>query len=99
MYLHRKDRNDTTTDPDFDFEDWKAKHTAFADEATPGWVKAVKSRFGNANSKFACVGYEFALDCARGRLTPAGTASVPRMCAMNWQQIPSVLARLLIRRS
>ena len=56
VYLHRKDRNDTTTEPGFDYEAWKAKHTAFANEATPGWVKQVKAKFGQPNTKFACVG-------------------------------------------
>lgn len=57
VYLHRKDRNDTATEPGFDYEAWKAKHTAFANEATPGWVKEVKAKYGKPNTKFACVGY------------------------------------------
>jgi dienelactone hydrolase len=32
---------------------------AFALEAVPSWVDAVKERFGEANTKYACVGYCF----------------------------------------
>ena len=53
---HRKDRNDTTTDPGFDFEVWKDEKTAFADKAVPKWVAAVKAEFGKPETKYACVG-------------------------------------------
>lgn len=56
MWLHRKDKNDTTTDPDFDFEAWRAKHSAFADEVTPKWAKEVKEKYGKVGMKYACVG-------------------------------------------
>lgn len=60
MWKHRKNRLDKTTDPDFDYEAWKRKHTAFADEAVPSWVKAVTDRYSNdARTKFVCVGYCF----------------------------------------
>lgn len=56
MWKHRKDRNDKTTDPGFDYEAWKVKHTAFADEAVPKWIAAVKQQFGKPQTKYACVG-------------------------------------------
>ncbi|KAJ0274095.1 hypothetical protein COL940_009520 [Colletotrichum noveboracense] len=52
------DRNDTSN-PDFDYEAWKRKHTAFADVAVPKWVDAVKQRHGTETTGFACVGYCF----------------------------------------
>jgi hypothetical protein len=45
--------------PGFDFGAWKDKHMTFALEATPGWIDAVKERYGKANTKYACVGYCF----------------------------------------
>jgi hypothetical protein len=56
VWKHRRDREDTTTDPGFDYEAWKVKHTAFANEAVPKWTAAVKNEFGNAKTKYACVG-------------------------------------------
>lgn len=58
MYLHRKNRQDTTTEPGFDYEAWKAKHIAFADKAVPKWVDEVKVKFNKSGRKFACVGYD-----------------------------------------
>lgn len=40
----------------FDFEAWLAKHSGFADEHVPGWVEAVKQKYGKAGTKYACVG-------------------------------------------
>ncbi|KAI4593148.1 hypothetical protein KJ359_010072 [Pestalotiopsis sp. 9143b] len=53
---HRRDRHDTATEPDFDFEAWKLKHTRFSDQAVPQWVKAVRETYGKPQTKFACVG-------------------------------------------
>ena len=53
MTKHRKDRHDTTTDPTFDFEGWKDKHTIFANEAVPKWVDAVKAQHAKATAMFA----------------------------------------------
>ncbi|KAK1856061.1 short-chain dehydrogenase reductase sdr [Colletotrichum chrysophilum] len=58
VWKHRKDRNDTSN-PDFDYEAWKTKHTTFADVAVPKWVDAVKQRYGTETTGFACVGYCF----------------------------------------
>ncbi|KAF7329109.1 Dienelactone hydrolase [Mycena kentingensis (nom. inval.)] len=57
--LHRKTRDDTTTEPGFDYEAWKAKHQAFAAVAVPKWIEAVKEQFGTPTTKYACVGYCF----------------------------------------
>lgn len=59
MWKHRKNRHDTT-DPDFDYEAWKRKHTTFANQAVPKWVDEVKDRYRQeGKTKFACVGYCF----------------------------------------
>jgi len=57
--VHRKDRQDTTTEPGFDYEAWKAKHQAFAAVAVPKWIDAVKTQFGTPETKYAAVGYCF----------------------------------------
>ena len=56
VWKHRKDNNDTTTDPGFDFKAWLDKYTVFADENVPAWLSAVKETFGKADTKYACVG-------------------------------------------
>ncbi|TRX90604.1 hypothetical protein FHL15_008577 [Xylaria flabelliformis] len=50
VWKHRKNRHDNS-DPSFDYEAWKRKHIAFADNTVPKWVDAVssKSRY-DANS-------------------------------------------------
>ncbi|KAL4966417.1 Alpha/Beta hydrolase protein [Aspergillus stella-maris] len=58
VWKHRKNRHDKSN-PNFDYEAWKNKHTAFANEAVPRWVEAVKREFGRAETKYACVGYCF----------------------------------------
>ncbi|EMC99258.1 hypothetical protein BAUCODRAFT_31592 [Baudoinia panamericana UAMH 10762] len=59
VWKHRKDRHDKTTDPNFDYEAWKVKHTTFANDATPKWVQEVRSKYGGEKTKYACVGYCF----------------------------------------
>lgn len=59
VYLHRKDRHDKLTDPTFDYEAWKVKHTEFADANVPRWVEQVKTKYGESSTKYACVGYCF----------------------------------------
>lgn len=61
MWKHRKDRNDNSN-PDFDYEAWKRKHTAFADEFVPRWVTEVKERYGQPKTKYVCVGLVFACE-------------------------------------
>jgi hypothetical protein len=56
---HRKDPKDKSSPssfPDFDYEAWKKKHMAFADENVPKWVAAVKEQYGKPGTKYACVG-------------------------------------------
>lgn len=70
--------------PDFDYEAWKKKHSAYANEVVPGWVEAVKSQFGKPTTKFACVGYvSIVVGRANGNLflTTTDTASVRHMSA------------------
>ncbi|KAI6832610.1 hypothetical protein KC367_g7493 [Hortaea werneckii] len=57
VWKHRKDWHDQTTDPGLDYEAWKAKHTSFADEQVPEWIRCVKETFGVQSTKYACVGY------------------------------------------
>ncbi|KAH9885921.1 hypothetical protein F4778DRAFT_774182 [Xylariomycetidae sp. FL2044] len=45
VWKHRKDRNDKSN-PDFDYEAWKQKHTAYANDKVPVWVKEVKEQYG-----------------------------------------------------
>ncbi|KAL5334619.1 hypothetical protein BJX70DRAFT_411164 [Aspergillus crustosus] len=58
VWKHRRNRHDRS-DPNFDYEAWKAKHMNFADEAVPRWVDAVKEEFERPGTKYACVGYCF----------------------------------------
>ena len=55
MWKYRKDRHDRSN-PDFDYEAWKKKHIAFADEAVPKWMEEVKQKYGKLKTKYACVG-------------------------------------------
>ncbi|KAF2481433.1 Alpha/Beta hydrolase protein [Neohortaea acidophila] len=57
IWKHRKSKDDTTTDPDFDFEVWKNKHLPVSNEDVPRWVAEVKKQYGKDGAKFACVGY------------------------------------------
>lgn len=56
VWKHRKDRHDTTTEPNFDYDAWKTKHQEFAAEAVPRWIDAVKAKYGATGTKYACVG-------------------------------------------
>ncbi|KAB8263541.1 hypothetical protein BDV32DRAFT_161729 [Aspergillus pseudonomiae] len=58
VWKHRRDRLDRSN-PDFDYEAWKRKHMAFADEAVPRWVDEVKRTYGQPSTRYACVGYCF----------------------------------------
>ena len=80
VWKHRKNRHDSQ-DPNFDYEAWKKKHTAFADVAVPKWVQAVREGFGKASTKYACVGYCFGApyvcDELAGELVTAGAFAHP----------------------
>lgn len=56
VWKHRWDRHEVN--PEFDYQAWKQKHTAFADECVPKWVDAVKQQYGSEGTKYACVGYD-----------------------------------------
>jgi len=45
--------------PDFDRETWRKKVDALAREYTPGWVEAVRQRYGTTDVKYFAVGYCF----------------------------------------
>ncbi|KAK7029388.1 hypothetical protein VNI00_014642 [Paramarasmius palmivorus] len=78
---HRKDRNDTTTEPGFDYEAWKKKHIAFANEHVPIWMDAVAKEFGSEDTKYAAVGYCFGapyvMNALAGPLVSAGAFGHP----------------------
>jgi dienelactone hydrolase len=80
VWKHRKNRHDTQ-DPNFDYEAWKKKHTAFADEAVPRWTKAVREGYGGVSTKYACVGYCFGApyvcDELAGNLVTVGAFAHP----------------------
>ncbi|KAI1506421.1 Alpha/Beta hydrolase protein [Biscogniauxia marginata] len=78
VWKHRKSRNDTS-DPDFDFEAWKRKHTAFADEKVPGWVDAVKERIREAGHEIClyCLGAPYVCDALAGETCAAGAFAHP----------------------
>ena len=78
MWKHRKNRHDHTN-PDFDYEAWKRKHTAFADEKVPEWVDAIMTRYKDGKTKFVCVGYCFGApyvcsELAKGTVTAGAFA-------------------------
>lgn len=56
VWKHRKDRHDTATEPGFDYEAWKNKHQDFAAAAVPGWMDAVREKYGAEGTRYACVG-------------------------------------------
>ncbi|KAJ6555234.1 Alpha/Beta hydrolase protein [Mycena sp. CBHHK59/15] len=75
VQLHRKDRDDTTTEPSFDYEAWKAKHTAFANDAVPKWTDAVVAQFGTPDTKYAVVGYCFGAPYVMNALAESATVA------------------------
>ncbi|KAK9784268.1 putative Dienelactone hydrolase domain-containing protein [Seiridium cardinale] len=76
VWKHRKNRHDTATEPDFDYEAWKVKHTSFADQAVPGWIQAAKQQYGKPNTKYACVGYCFGAPYVCNELSLSGSCCV-----------------------
>lgn len=54
IYLYRDGPKQPKAD--FNFEAWLAEKTKFADSAVPGWVDAVKEKYGKSGTKYACVG-------------------------------------------
>lgn len=66
----------------FDFEAWLAKHTDFAVDHVPGWVEAVKSKYGKESTKYACVGYCFGAPYVMTSISPdmKGSSSSAPLC-------------------
>ncbi|ROV96246.1 hypothetical protein VMCG_07677 [Cytospora schulzeri] len=57
VWKHRRSRHDNN--PGFDYQAWKEKHIAYADECVPKWIDAVKQQYGSEETRYACVGYCF----------------------------------------
>lgn len=72
---HREHRLDTKTEPEFDYEAWKQKHTTFANDNVPKWIKAVQEQFGTPDMKYACVGYCFGAPYVCNELADGGISS------------------------
>lgn len=43
----------------FDRAAWREKHWNFANENVPKWFDAVRAKYGNESTKYACTGYCF----------------------------------------
>jgi dienelactone hydrolase len=99
VWKHRKNRHDSTTDPSFDYEAWKQKHTAFADEAVPKWVDAVAARYKDGKTKFVCVGYCFGApyvcnELAKNTVVAGAFAHPAFLKEHHFEQIQSMQHRL-----
>ena len=72
VFLHR----DGPKDPKegFDFEAWKAKYQKFAEDNVPGWIDAVKQKYGKSGTKYGCVGYCFGAPYVMNSLTSNGSS-------------------------
>lgn len=94
MWKHRKNKDDRSN-PDFDYEAWKKKHMAFADEAVPKWVKEVKEKYGQPETKYACVGSVVRFLLVKLYINVvSGTALVLHMSAMSLRLARSQLVLL-----
>ena len=57
LFVHLRLRCTTSTSDQISLTaSGKGKHIAFSNEAVPRWVREVKSKYGKADTKFACVG-------------------------------------------
>jgi len=72
IWKHRKDQDDKTTDPGFDFAAWRNKHSAFARATVPKWNKAIADRYGTQTTKYVCAGYCFGAPYVLNSLTADG---------------------------
>jgi len=86
--------------PDFDRAAWIAKSKKLAADATPGWIKAVREKYGE-DAKYCAVGYcfggPFVLDLATTDDIVAGTYL--SQLALNANFKPMLQLHLLIPRS
>lgn len=55
---YRQAKNDPLPEG-FDHAAWRSKHFNFANENASKWTDAVKTKYGNENTKYACTGYCF----------------------------------------
>jgi len=75
VWKHRKDKDDKTTDPDFNQAAWRDKHVSFARATVPKWTKAIAERHGKETTKYCCVGYCFGAPYVLNSLTADGFIS------------------------
>ncbi|KAJ4389050.1 hypothetical protein N0V93_006512 [Gnomoniopsis smithogilvyi] len=65
----------------FDHAAWRSKHFNFAQENVPKWTDAVKAKYGNENTKYACTGYcfgaPFVMDLLAGDRVSVGAFAHP----------------------
>ena len=62
----------------FDFEAWLAKHAKFAEGHIPGWIDAVKQRYGKPETtRYACVGYCFGAPYVMNSLSTSYSSPPP----------------------
>lgn len=65
----------------FDLAAWRSKHFNFATENVAKWTDAVKAKFGNEETKYACTGYcfgaPFVMDLLAGDRVSAGAFAHP----------------------
>ncbi|KAJ1334954.1 dienelactone hydrolase family protein [Microdochium nivale] len=65
------------SDPNFDFEAWKARHLTASEEVADKWVKDVVEKYGTSDKvSFACVGYCWGARFVCKQLSPAGICKV-----------------------
>jgi len=67
------------TEEGWDFEAWKDKHMSFAVKNIPGWVDAVKAKYGGPNTTYVTVGYCFGApfvltECAKDTVSAGAVA-------------------------
>lgn len=75
VWKHRKDKDDKTTDPNFDQAAWRNKHVSFAVATVPKWTKTIASKYGTPSTKYCCVGYCFGAPYVLNSLTADGFIS------------------------
>jgi len=68
-----------TTEPGWSYDEWKDKHMKFAVENMPGWIEAVKKKYGSEKTIYTAVGYCFGAphvlnECARDTIVAGAVA-------------------------
>ncbi|QIX01978.1 hypothetical protein AMS68_007495 [Peltaster fructicola] len=75
VYLYRTDAK--TPVEGFDFNAFLKKHGDFAAAHVPGWIDAVKHKYGKPSTRYACVGYCFGAPYVCDSLAPGPNNSPP----------------------